>query len=48
VMRVPADNPRVLLMAEFPDSKRLAEPEQSWKPVLSSDQNGYRVRMYRT
>jgi len=46
VMRVPADNPRMLVMAEFPDSKRLAEPEQSWKLVLSSDQDGYRVRVY--
>lgn len=48
VLRVPAENPRVLVVAEFPDSRRLAEPEQSWKPVLSSDQDGYRVRVYRT
>jgi maltooligosyltrehalose trehalohydrolase len=48
VMRVPAANPRVLVIAEFPDSKRLEESGQSWNLVLSSDQDGYRVRVYLT
>ena len=46
VMRVPAENSRVLLIAEFPSSQRLAEPEQPWHQVLSSDQDGYRARVY--
>lgn len=46
VMRVPAEDPRMLVMAEFPDSKRLAEPEKSWAPVLSSDRDACRVRIY--
>ncbi len=46
VMRVPAENPRVMVIAEFPDGERLVEPGQSWKPALSSDQDGYGVRVY--
>jgi maltooligosyltrehalose trehalohydrolase len=46
VLRVPAEKARVRLIAEFPDSKRLAEPGESWKPVLSSDEDSYRVRIY--
>jgi maltooligosyltrehalose trehalohydrolase len=46
LMRVPAENPRVLLIAEFPDSEHLTEPEQSWKRVLTSDEDGYQVRVY--
>jgi len=46
VMRVPAENPRVLVMAEFPDSERLSQPDPSWQLALLSDQDGYRVRVY--
>jgi len=46
VMRVPAENPRVLVIAEFPDGHRLGEPEQSWEQILASDRDGYRVRVY--
>ena len=48
VLRVPAENPRVLVIAEFPDSGRLEERGQSWNLTLSSDQDGYRVRAYLT
>lgn len=46
VMRVPAENPRVLVIAEFPDSGRRDEPEQLWERVLISDEDGYCVRVY--
>ncbi len=45
-MRVPAENPRVLVIAEFPGGERLAEPEQGFKAVLVCDQGGYRTRVY--
>jgi maltooligosyltrehalose trehalohydrolase len=48
VLRVPAENPRVRLIAEFPDSKRVDDRGQSWNLVLSSDQDGYRVGVYLT
>jgi maltooligosyltrehalose trehalohydrolase len=46
VMRVPAENSRVLVIAEFPDSGTVDQPDRSWKLALSSDQDGYRVRVY--
>lgn len=48
VMRMPAESPRVMLIAEFPDSGRVDEPDRSWKLALSSDQDGYRLWVYRT
>jgi maltooligosyltrehalose trehalohydrolase len=47
LMRVPAESPRVLVIAEFPDSGRLEEPEISWERILISHQDGYRVSVYR-
>jgi maltooligosyltrehalose trehalohydrolase len=46
VMRVPAEKPRVLVIAEFPDSARLDEPERSWKSIVTSEEDNYRTRVY--
>jgi len=45
IMQVPASAPKVLLIAEYPDSGRLAVPA-GWREALSSHQDGYRVRVY--
>ena len=46
VMRVPAEKPRVLVIAEFPDSARLDEPERSWKSIVTSEEDNYCTRVY--
>ena len=46
VMNVPASEPRLHVIAEFPDSARRSAPE-GWKEALSSEEDGYRVRVFR-
>ena len=45
VMQVPADEPKLALIAEFPDRTRLPAPE-GWSEVLASDEDDYRIRVY--
>ncbi len=45
IMHVPATRPNVLLIAEFPDSGRIAA-SQGWREVLASDEDGYRTRVF--
>jgi len=45
VMSVPASDPKLRLIAEFPDSQRQSAPA-GWKMALSSDEDGYRVRIF--
>ncbi len=45
VMQVPASTPKVMLIAEFPDSGCIAPP-RGWREVLSSDEDGYRARVF--
>ena len=45
VVQVPASGPKVLLIAEFPDSGRAAAPD-GWREVLASDQDGCRTRVF--
>ncbi len=45
VLQVPADQPNVMLVAEFPDSGRLAALDR-WREVLASDEDGYRTRVF--
>jgi maltooligosyltrehalose trehalohydrolase len=46
VMRVPASKPRLTVIAEFPDSQTRTPPSGAWQEALTSDENGYRVRVY--
>ncbi len=46
VMQVPASEPKLRVIAEFPDSARRCAPE-GWKGVVSLDEDGYRVRVLR-
>ncbi len=45
VMQSPAEDSRLMLIAEFPDSGRVTAP-QGWREVLSSDEDGHRVRVF--
>ncbi len=45
VMQVPAEKPKIMLIAEFPDSRQQPAPE-AWQLVLSSDEDAYRVRVF--
>jgi maltooligosyltrehalose trehalohydrolase len=45
VMRVPASDPQLHVIAEFPDSRRQAAAA-GWRELLASDENGYRVRVF--
>ena len=48
LMNVPASQPRLRVIAEFPDSQRQNTPASAdWNEVVSSDENGYRVRVLR-
>jgi maltooligosyltrehalose trehalohydrolase len=44
VMQLPAEQAALMLIAEFPDSKRIPAPE-GWHEALSSDEDGYRTRV---
>ncbi len=45
LMRSPADQPKLTIVAEFPDSGRIAAPD-GWHEALSSDEDGYRTRVF--
>jgi len=45
VMNVPAGEAKLRVIAEFPDSQRQSPPA-GWKMALSSDEDGYRVRIF--
>ncbi len=45
VMQVPASEPRLRVIAEFPDSQRQSSPAE-WKEILASDEDKYRVRIF--
>jgi hypothetical protein len=45
-MQVPASEPKLLVIAEFPDSQRQPAPTGS-NEVLASDEDGFRVRAFR-
>jgi maltooligosyltrehalose trehalohydrolase len=45
VMEAPAHEPALMVIAEFPDSERLSAPED-WREVLTSDEDGYRIRVF--
>lgn len=47
VVQVPAGNPKVRVIAEFPDSRRQNSPASAeWTELLASDEDGYRVRIF--
>jgi maltooligosyltrehalose trehalohydrolase len=46
VMDVPASEAKLRVIAEFPESQRQSPPPD-WKGILSSDEDGYRVRVFR-
>jgi maltooligosyltrehalose trehalohydrolase len=46
VLQVPWRDPRLRVIAEFPDSRRQSAPA-GWNEVLSSDAHGYHVRIFR-
>ena len=46
VLLVPADDPRLQVIAEFPDSQRQPAPA-GWDELLAADEDGYRVRVFR-
>ncbi len=45
VMQVPAGQPSIMVIAELPDSGRLPAPD-GWCEVLSTDEDGYRTRIF--
>ncbi|HJS98654.1 MAG TPA: malto-oligosyltrehalose trehalohydrolase [Terriglobales bacterium] len=45
-MSVPAGEPRIRVIAEFPDSQRQSAPA-GWKEILAANEDGYRVRVFR-
>jgi maltooligosyltrehalose trehalohydrolase len=47
VMQVPARDPKMQVIAEFPDSQRQPAPA-GWNEVLVADEDGYRVRVFGT
>jgi maltooligosyltrehalose trehalohydrolase len=42
VMQAPAEEPQLMVMAEFPDSQRVPAPA-GWKQVMAADEDGFRV-----
>ncbi|HTM86786.1 MAG TPA: malto-oligosyltrehalose trehalohydrolase [Terriglobales bacterium] len=46
VMNVPAGEPSLRVIAEFPDTRGQSAPA-GWEEILSSDADGYRVRLFR-
>ena len=46
VLRLPANDPRLQVIAEFPDSRRQPAPA-GYDELLASNQDGYRVRVFR-
>lgn len=46
VMNLPATEPKLQIIAEFPDSRRQSAPA-GWDEVLASDEEEYRVRVFR-
>ncbi|MGE0405518.1 MAG: hypothetical protein AB7O65_04395, partial [Candidatus Korobacteraceae bacterium] len=49
-MQVPAQNSRLLLLAELPAGASAAEqplPDDGWQQTLSSSEDGFRVQVYR-
>jgi maltooligosyltrehalose trehalohydrolase len=46
VMQVPANEPKLLVVASFPDSSAIALPQAEWRVALASNQNGYAVDIY--
>ncbi len=46
VMQVPAADPRITVVATFPDSKRISLPESDWRLLANSDEDDYAVRIY--
>jgi maltooligosyltrehalose trehalohydrolase len=48
MMRVPANESKLVVVAEFPDSgpRKTISPGNEWRLVLNSDEEGYAVRVY--
>ncbi len=46
VLQVPAREPKLKIIAEFPDSRRQPMPA-AWNEVLASEEDGYRVRAFK-
>ncbi|HEV2115613.1 MAG TPA: malto-oligosyltrehalose trehalohydrolase [Terriglobales bacterium] len=46
VMEVPASEPKLRVIAEFPDSERQLSPE-GWHEVLAAEEDGYSVRAFK-
>jgi len=44
-MQVPASDPKLRVITEFPDSQRQPAPT-GWDEVLSSEEDGYGVRIF--
>jgi hypothetical protein len=50
MVQLPAENPRLVVVAEFPGSARGSadfESSGDWNKVLSFSENGYGVTIYR-
>ncbi len=45
-MQVPTENPVLVVIAEFPDSRSAPAPGSGWNPALESDHDAYRVRVF--
>jgi maltooligosyltrehalose trehalohydrolase len=46
MMHVPAEKPKLLVIAEFPDSRTASAPGDGWVLALESEADGYRVRVF--
>lgn len=45
-MQVPAEEPRVMVVAEFPDSSSARSLPGGWKLIMASEDRGYTVRVF--
>ncbi len=45
-MQLPAEDPALVVLAEFPDSRPAPAPDRGWNLALESDQDGYRLRVF--
>ncbi len=45
VLQVPRDEPRLLLLAAFPDASPLSPPD-GWRPALVAHEDGYRIAVH--